>query len=156
MRLLRICFLCMGVLGSLRQTASAAGPPESAPFVILETSDAPGTLDTSKLSECLKLTLREMNLDGRELPRIVVYHVSPETGRYLGVDTNSNWRSNGGGHQRYEMWIVGKPSTYLFSYMLENILERYFQLQFDDAARSRMVNHVERGLNATVDVRSFR
>ena len=156
MRLLGICLFCVGVVGYLSRLASAASPHESPPFVILETRDAPGTLDIQKLSECLKLTLREMNLDGRELPRIVVYHVSPESGHYLGVETNSNWRSNFGGRQRYEMWIVGKPSTYLYSYMLENILERHFQLQVDESARSRMVSHIERGLNATVDVRSFR
>jgi hypothetical protein len=153
---LRICFLCISLLAYLCPTASAASPHESLPFVVLETSDAPGTLDIQKLSDCLKLTLREMNLDGRALPRIVVYHVSLATGRYLGVETNSNWKSSGGGHERYEMWIVGKPSTYLYSYMLENILERHFRLQVDEAARSRMVNHVERGLDATVDVRSFR
>ena len=51
---------------------------------------------------------------------------------------------------------MGKPSNYLFTYMLENILERHFQLQVDEAARSRIVTHIERGLNATVDVRSFR
>jgi hypothetical protein len=54
------------------------------------------------------------------------------------------------------MWIVGRPSNYLYTYMLENILERHFQVQIDEAARSRLVNHVERGLNATVDARSFR
>jgi len=149
--LVRFCLL--GVMGS---AVCAAGPREKYPFVIFETGDAPGTLDTNKLSECLQLTLREMNLDGRELPRIAVYHISAEAGHYLGVDTNSNWKSSGGGHMRYEMWIVGKPSNYLFTYMLENILERHFQLQVDDAARSRIVTHIERGLNATVDVRSFR
>jgi hypothetical protein len=149
--LVRIC-----LLGFLCSAASATGPRSASPFVIFETSDAPGTLDSKKLSECLQLTLREMNLDGRELPRIAVYHISAEAGHHLGIETNSNWRSSGGGHPRYEMWIVGKPSNSLFTYMLENILERHFQLQVDEAARSRIVIHIERGLDATVDARSFR
>jgi hypothetical protein len=144
------------LLGCLCFATSAVGPHETAHFVIFETHDAPGILDTDKLSECLQLTLHEMNLNGRELPRIAVYHVSAEAGHRLGIETNSIWRSSGGGHQRYEMWIVGKPSISLFTYMLENILERHFQLQVDDAARSRIVTHIERRLDATVDVRSFR
>ena len=149
--LIRVC-----VLGALCCAASGAGPHDASPFVIFETSDAPGTLDSNKLSECLQLTLREMNLDGRELPRIAVYHISAEAGHRLCIETNSNWRSSGGGHLRYEMWIVGKPSNSLFTYMLENILERNFNLQVDEAARSRIVTRIERGLDATVDLRSFR
>lgn len=156
MRLLGIRFVSLCLACFFCATAFASGPHEASPFVVLETSDAPGTLDTNKLLECLKMTLREMNLDGRELPRILVYHISPEAGHYIGVDTNSSWRSTGGGNSRYEMWIVGKPSNYLYIYMLENILERHFQVQIDEAARSRLVNHVERGLSATVDARSFR
>lgn len=156
MRTFRICLLLACFCSFFLKEAAAGGPRDSSPFVIFETSDAPGTLDVQKLSDCLQLTLREMNLDGRELPRIVVYHVSPAAGHYLGIETNSNWKSSGGGHMRYEMWIVGKSSNYLLTYMLENILERHFQLQVDETARSRMVGHVERGLNATVDARSFR
>lgn len=156
MQTFRICLVFVCFVGLLLDAAWAKAPRDSSRFVIFESSDAPGTLDVQKLSDCLRLTLREMNRDGRELPRIAVYHISPETGHYLGVETNSNWRSSGGGHPRYEMWIVGKPSNYLFTYMLENILERHFQLQIDEAARSRLVNQVESGLNATVDARSFR
>ena len=155
MRLVRIFLVCVAALG---QSASAAASDtrDPLPFVIFETADAPGTLDPQKLSECLHLSLRELGLDGRDLPRIAVFHISPQAGRILGVTTNSNWKNNGGGTPRYEMWIVGRPSNYLFSYMLENILERHFQVKVDETARARMIRHIESGLNDTVDVRSFR
>ena len=150
------CLAAVCLLSSLVGPAFAAYPKGASPFVIFESHDAPGPLDASKLQQCLELTVRELGLENRDLPRIVVYHISDETGHLLGIETNSNYRNNGGGHMRYEMWIVGKASNSLVTYMLENILERHFQLQLDEAAPSKAVIHIERGLDATVDVRSFR
>lgn len=116
MRSLRTLVALLSLFGFVADATSASHPNQSSPFVIFETSDAPGKLDSTKIEECLRLTLREMNVDGRQLPRIVIYHISPEAGRYLGIDTNSNWRSSGGGHLRYEMWIVGPPSNSLLTY----------------------------------------
>ena len=137
--------------------AFGASHPSPAPgFVVFESPGAVGTLDSQKLQECLERIAREMKLAENELPRIVIYHISPETGRYLGVNTNSNWRVEGAGPLRYEMWIIDKPSNFLLAYMLENVLEHHFQMHMDDASRSSLVGRVQRGLDATVDVKSFR
>jgi hypothetical protein len=91
MRTCRVLVVLLGLFSFVADVASATHPNQSSPFVVFETSDAPGKLDSSKLEECLRLTLRELNLDGRPLPRIAVYHISIQAGHYLGVDTNSNW-----------------------------------------------------------------
>lgn len=126
------------------------------PFVLMENRDAPGTVEPEKLDECLRFTLREMNLEDRELPFILVYHVSRETADELGLETNSIWMANVGGHPRYELWIVGRPSNFLYNYMLEKVLEKHFQVTVDAVQRSRIVAKVEHSLDVTVDARSFR
>ena len=151
-----VLFVWTAIVTILGPPSSAQKAKESPVLVLMETRDAPGTVDPEKLEQCLHLTLREMSLDKRELPRIAVYHVSQKTADYLGVDTNSIWRANGGGHPRYEMWIVGTPTNSLYSYMMERILQMHFQVAMDERQRSRILEDVERGLNATVDVRSFR
>jgi len=152
MQKFRLCFFWFASVTMLRPLSSGQAGPV---LTVMETRDAPGNVAPEKLDECLRLTLVEMNLDGRDLPRIVVYHVSQKTADDLGVQHNSIWKANVGGQPRYEMWIVGKPSTFLYSYMLASILQKHSQITVDTTQLSRIVTKVERGLNATVDARSF-
>jgi hypothetical protein len=124
-------------------------------LVIMETGDAPGAVDPEKVSECLRLVVRELNLDSRELPIIVLYHISKDAAKYMGIRENFFGRNSGGRESRYEMWIIGKPSNFLYTYMLENILERHFVLRLNVVERTRIIQHVESNLDATVNVLSF-
>ena len=151
--------LALAIGMSLLHSAAFAKSKDAAAdgFVVLEEPGAAGgSLDTQKLSECLRLAVRELGLDNQPLPTLVFYHISQPTAHQLGIGTNSVWRSSGGGHLRYEMWIVDHPSPYIYSYMLASVLERHFQLPIDDEARSRIIARIERSLNATVDAHSFR
>ena len=137
--------------------AQSGRPPDLIPITTFEEPGASGSLDLAKLDESLRLTIQELRLDPRELPRIIVYHVTQETADRLDIHTNSVWRNTGrpGGGLRYEMWLVGKPSHYLYAYMFESILEQHFHLSVEASNRSKIIGHVERALDATIDVRSF-
>ena len=148
-------------LSLLTLAAHAAAQNTSAtallPITTLEEPGAPGSLDLAKLRESLRLTIQELSIDPRQVPRIVVFHVTQETADRLDIHSNSVWKNTGrSGAARYEIYLVGKPSPYLFTYMFENVIEQHFHLSVDDSSRSKIIGHVERALAATIDVRSFR
>jgi hypothetical protein len=152
-----LAFFLLLVLAAAGAAAQNAADSALLPITTFEEPGAPGSLDIAKLRESLRLTMQEHDLATRQVPRIVVFHISQSTADRLDIHTNSVWRNMGrSGNQRYEIYLVGKPSNYLFTYMFENVLEQHFHLNVDESNRSKIIGHVERALDATVDVRSFR
>lgn len=154
-----LIWLCLleGIAPSQVKSANASESSEASPrFVIIEEPGAPGKLDPKKLERCLRLMEHELGVEGRALPRIMIYHLSETSARYLGVSTSTLYRNTGSGTLRYEMWVVGEPSNIAYSYVFENILTKEFGLKIAETEREHVLQKVERSLDATVDVKSFR
>lgn len=126
------------------------------PFVVIEEPGAPGRIDAKKLDQCLGMMVRELGLEGRELPPMVIYHLSEKSAHFLGVDSSMMYVNRGSGRLRYEMWIIGKPSNLAYSYAIENILTHEFAISMPASNREQLLRRAAEWLNATVDAKSFR
>ena len=123
-------------------------------LVVMETADAPGTVDRVKLAASLELTAAELQVSLRDLPPIVVFHLSQTAAAKLKLVVSSTVRDTGS-TTRYELWIIGEPSDLTYSYMAENILEDHFKLKLDDGARGRILRTVRSRLDMTVNAKAF-
>ena len=138
------------------QCAHAQAHPQTVePFVIIEESGASGKIEPQKLAVALHLMIQQLHIEATELPTIVIYHISPRSARFIGLSASSIFRNTGSGNLRYEMWIIGIPSSHAYSYFLESMLEHHFNVSIGDEARSLAIREVEHALNMTMDARSF-
>jgi hypothetical protein len=159
--LLLFCFGPPVVLltGSLKAVASpqtvSQGPDQLADFVVMETADVSSTIDTQKLSLSLKLTSAELGVGERDLPTITVFHLSRADAAKLHLSEDFAGISGSGSSLRYEMWLIGEPSDYVYSRFAENIIEHHFDLKVNNAERARIVQSVCSRLKATVSVTGF-
>lgn len=126
------------------------------PFIAMEEPGAPGKTDRRKLEQCLHLMVHELGLEGRELPRTIIYHISQRSANYLGIDGSAMYRNTGSGHVRYEVWVVGEPSHFTYSYLFLNVLTSEFKLSMLEADRVSLLHRVVTRLSATIDATSFR
>lgn len=124
--------------------------------IILEGADAIGAIERSKVADCIDYTAQELHVEAKELPKILVYHVSQETADALGITSGSTWRTRGKGQFRYEMWVVGAPSNSAWSHAIMDILQQYFEMDLPARQREKMMEHVERRMDATVSVKTLR
>ncbi|HKN33680.1 MAG TPA: hypothetical protein VJX16_10610 [Terriglobales bacterium] len=133
-----------------------APPPEevSGTLIFLESPDI-AHLETQKLTTCLTWLVRELGLEGKDLPLIVVMHISERAGKAAGVAASSIRRNSSGnrGDVYYEFWIVGQGSAAVYAVNLEAVLERHFVLKLTDAEHADVLKRVVRMLNASVSVR---
>ena len=160
--LARLSLAALGVVvGFPRSTL--AGPKPGAThtrddltsLVVMDTADAPGTVDPLRLTATLELTAAELHVSVRDLPSIVIFHLSKDAATKIGVAVSSTVCSTGS-TTRYELWIIGEPSDLTYSYMAENILEDHFKLKVEDSERARILRNVRSRLNMTVDAKAFR
>src|SRR5215470_17822611 len=151
----RIALLTAGMLAVFCVSAFVHAPDDLIYPVVMETADAPGTVDRLKLTASLELTAAELHVSVRDLPPIVVFHLSRAAAAKLNLAVSSTVRSTGS-TTRYELWIIGEPSDLIYSFMAENILEDHFKLKVDDSARGRILRTVRSRLNMTVDAKAFR
>jgi hypothetical protein len=134
-------------------THAQANPLTAEPFVVVEEPGAPGKIESKKLAVGLHLMIEKLHIEATELPTIVIYHISPRSAQYIGLDSSSIFRNTGSGKLRYEMWIIGRPSSHTYSYLLESVLAHHFHVSIGDEARSLAIREVEQDLNMTLDAR---
>lgn len=151
-------FGLMTIAGQLSLSRGSAepghGPDDIADVVVLNTADAPGTIDRLKLTASLELTAAELHVTVHDLPSIVVFHLSKVAAAKLGRAVSSTVCSTGS-TTYYEWWIIGEPSDLTYSYMAENTLENHFKLKVEAAERGRILRTVLSRLDMTVDARAF-
>jgi hypothetical protein len=123
--------------------------------IVTDTADAPGTVDRPKLTASLELTAAELHVSVRDLPSIVVFHLSKAAAAQLGRAVSSTVCSTGS-TTYYEWWIIGEPSNLVYSFMAENTLEDHFKLNVEDSERGRILRTVLSRLDMTVDAKAFR
>ena len=126
----------------------------SGKLIFLESPDA-GHLESQKVATCFSMLIHELRLEGKDLPTIVVVHVSEKTGKAAGVPASSVRRnlSGGPGNIYYEFWIVGQGNAAVYAVYLEVLLERHFALKLTDTEHADVLRRVVRMLNATVSAR---
>jgi hypothetical protein len=108
-------------------------------------------LERQKIASCENLLVREMNLAGRELPRVLVLHVSEDTGKALKLQTSIRRNSDKDRNDvYYEFWIVGPGRAGDYAVAMQALLQEHFGLRMTDAERKEIVLRVVRILNATV------
>ena len=138
------------VLGAGVALAADAANGAAANLYFVESPDARG-LEKQKIASCENLLVREMNLGGRELPRVLVLHVSESIGKALKVRTSIRRNlSKDHGDLYYEFWIVGQAKPFDYAVSLQTLLQEHFQVQMTDAERKEVLTRVVRILNATV------
>jgi hypothetical protein len=119
-------------------------------LVFVESSDAKG-VEKQKIASCVGLLVREMNLGGRDLPRVLVLHVSENAAKALEVHSSIRRNSSKDqGDVYYEFWVVGKARAIDYTVAMQALLQEHFQLQMTEAERKQVVARVVRILNATV------
>jgi len=158
MRTIIAIFGLMTIAGQLCLSRGSAepghGPDAIADVVVLNTADAPGTVDRLKLTASLELTAAELHVTVHDLPSIVVFHLSKVAAAQLGRAVSSTVCSTGS-TTYYEWWIIGEPSDLTYSYMAENTLENHFKLKVEATERGRILRTVLSRLDMTVDAKAF-
>jgi hypothetical protein len=141
--------------GQLWLAESAHSQDDSTRVVVMDTADAPGMVDRLKLAASLELTAAELHVSVRDLPSIVVFHLSKAAAAEVGRSVSSTVCSTGS-TTYYEWWIIGEPSNLIYSFMAENTLEDHFKLNVEDSERGRILRAVLSSLDMTIDAKVLR
>jgi hypothetical protein len=136
-------------------TASSDPQDDFPNLVVMETADAVGAVDQGKIRISLQQSATELKVDVRQLPCILVFHVSQATAAKLNITGSSTWQASGASNL-YETWIVGEPSDYLYAGLMVNILEHQFGLNIEDSERTRVIQSVRLRLASTIHVEPSR
>jgi len=121
---------------------------------LVASPDAPGSLSVHRLERCLEQLAHEWKLPEKDLPNVVVFHVSKKVADSAfvvdDVAVRRNHSGNTGG-EYYELWLVGQPDRkYVLG--LQNVIEYHFGLKPTDDERATVVARVARIEDATVNV----
>lgn len=122
--------------------------------IVMDTADAPGTVDRLRLTASLRLTAAELHVSVHDLPSIAVFHLSKAAAAQLGRTVSSTVCSTGP-TTYYEWWIIGEPSNLTYAYMAENTLEDHFKLKVESSERGHILRTVLSRLEVTVDAKAF-
>ncbi len=121
---------------------------------LVASRDAPGSLSVHRLERCLEHLAREWKVPVKELPHVVVFHVSRKVADSAfvldDVAVRRN-RSGNSGEEYYELWLVGQPDR-KYVLALQNVIEYHFGLKPTDDERATVVARVARIEDATVNV----
>ena len=108
--------------------AAPRSPELTNNIIFLESADDAGKLPTAKIMRSMSQVAREMNLDQRELPPILIFHVSPKKAARLGVKHNALRINRGDVRDPYfELWLVDDHKAVDYTVAFEQILERHFR-----------------------------
>ena len=121
-------------------------------MTIVESPDAPGKLPVTTLQHCMLQLAREWNLPLKNLPRILVLHVSQKYAKPF-VESELVIRRNSGPQmgEYYEVWIVGRPGrNYVLG--LENVLEHHFRMKPSEGERAKVIARIFVQDDSTVSV----
>jgi hypothetical protein len=122
--------------------------------VVVASPDAPGVITGDKLTECFLRLAREWKIPQKDLPNIVVFHVSKKAAETAFVDRDTAIRRNtagSDGSEYFEVWLVGKPEL-KYVLALQNVLEYQFGLRPTEKQRNEVVDWVGRIEDATISV----
>ena len=140
--LLLLCLIAQGVCSTFESR-----------IVVMKSVDAPGKVTVERIATCLRLMALELKLSDKDLPLIVVLHVSRKGAAAAGMDRTKVRRSfdaNTGQTLYYELWIVGEPRIADYCAAVMRILENHLGQAIDDKQRITIMQRAVRYLENTV------
>lgn len=121
--------------------AQAQRPPR---FMVFSTRIAEGSVTVDRLKTCEDAVLQELHVDARDIPTIIVFHVS--AAQHSTAKPVRRRLKGGVPSNFYEMWIVDEPTPEEYVVYLERILEDYFGMALNDdqriAVQQRALEHM--------------
>jgi len=133
-------------------TATLCAGQSDRKVALVNSPDAPGIITVDRLKQCFVELARQWDIPEKDLPNIVVFHVSKKTAETAFVTQETAVRRNmGGSDAYYEVWLVGKPDLkYVLAF--QNVIEYHFTMHPSDQKRNEVVDRVARMEYATVSV----
>lgn len=121
-------------------------------LVLVRSSDAPPGVSKAQVVHCTRQLVHAMNVDGTDLPHILVLNVSKDVAHAAGVRKMSVRRNTGSdGAPYFELWIVGDTTLSDYIATMGTILERHFGLNYTKEQRKQVLHRAVRYLAATVE-----
>lgn len=160
MRRIAICALLLAFCSlphpAAGQRASGRSAEIEHSLVFLSSGDNLGAVDRDKLKTAFHLMLGELKLPPRDLPHIVVLHVSQAVGHGAGVEATCVRRVRDEPHRTYyyELWIVGQPGSADYALGMYAVLTLHFGLSKSVEQQREIVARVTRHLDSTLNARS--
>ncbi len=120
-------------------------------LAFVSSPDARGTIDEQQVRVCYSLLAQRLRLPEKDLPHVVVFHVSSHAA-HAGEVEKTSVRRNAGSKDSvyYEFWIVGQPKMTDYIRGLDAILEQHFSLQLSEEDQKSLGLFVLRFMSSTV------
>ncbi len=123
-------------------------------LTLVQSSDAAGHLNKERLARVLWALVNEQKLEVKQVPNIIVLHVSPATGMAIGVPASGTARTDhcaATGKNYYQLWVLGEPKGADYVAGLETILQHELGLQPTDSELKPLLRRVLQADLATLD-----
>jgi len=149
--------ILLGVVVLAVAVASCVAQPYEKLWV-LASSDARRTPSADHLRDCLTQLAQEWKIPVKNLPPILIFHVSRNVAETANVREAIELRRNSVQQipRYFEIWIVGDQPLNYYIFALQSILEHEFHLAPGDEQRKEVLTRVGRLQNAIIDVREGR
>lgn len=131
----------------------------SSRITLVESADAPGHIGEDRLARVYWDLIRDQKLSLKQLPSVLVFHVSRKAAASVGLSTTAlrtDQCKQGAQEGYYQLWLVGEPLTTDYVLGLQTALEHEFGLQYPDKERTALLTRVAVRDMATIDARSLR
>lgn len=140
--------------------AAAQGVPSevSGRITLVESADAPGHIGEDRLARVYWDLIREQKLSLKQLPAVLVFHVSRKAAASVGLVASglrTDKREQGVEEGYYQLWLVGEPVTADYVLSLQTALEHEFGLQYAEKERQALLMRVALRDMATIDAKSL-
>ena len=154
--LIRILIIALLIAPSL--AAQEAPPGVVDRLTLVESGDAPGHIDQSRLARIFWQLIREQKLELKHLPRVLVLHVSRKVAANVGLAASTvrtDHCTKGSDDGYYQLWLVGEPVMPDYVSGLQTVLQHEFELQPTEGELKAILERVARRDMATVDARNL-
>ena len=123
-------------------------------IVYVESANAPHGPFAVKLENCLRLLEKEIGVEVKPLPSIVVIHIAQrEAARFgltkLPVKLRLHDEVSRPGEPD-ELWLVGEPSSFAYTLGMSLLLEHHFGLSRGELEKRQVVARVAHVLDLTI------
>ncbi len=127
-------------------------------ITLVESTDAPGHIDQTRLSRVFWQLVREQKLELKKLPRVLVLHVSKKVASNVGLAASTvrtDHCTKGSDDGYYQLWLVGEPTMPDYVTGMETVLQHAFDLQPQPQELKTLLERVAKRDLATVDARNL-
>ncbi len=154
-----IAVVVASALITSRAAAQEVPSEVSGRLTLVESADAPGHIEEARLARVYWDLIHEQKLPLRQLPAVLVFHVSRKAAATVGLSATAlrtDQCKQGTQEGYYQLWLVGEPLTADYVLALQTVLEYEFGLQYPDKDRKALLTRVAIRDMATIDAKSLR